>query len=904
MLEPDQLSETPWHARSAEECLQAVESRPEGLSSEDARARRESFGPNQLRPPKRRSAWARLLAQFHNVLIYVLLASGLVTAALQHWTDTAVIFGVVVINALIGFVQEGKAERAMEAIRGMLSPQASVLRDGRRMTLPAADLVPGDVVHLQSGDRVPADLRLKHSRELRIDESALTGESQPVEKTIDPVAEQAVVGDRLCMAFSGTLVTYGQGTGVVVATGDQTELGRISGMLAHVQPLNTRLLQKIAQFGRWLTLAIVLVAAATFTYGVLVQHNSTTEMFMAVVGLAVAAIPEGLPAIITITLAIGVQRMARRNAIIRRLPAVETLGSVTVICSDKTGTLTRNEMTAKTITTAEQTLEISGVGYEPSGAIQLLNACVDVEQHPVLLDLLRAGALCNEANLVCNNEEWEIHGDPTEGALVTLAAKGRLVIDPLRESYPLIDTVPFESEHRYMATLHHTPGGERLIYLKGAPERVLEMCDREATMDGDRPIERDHWLAAMEQTALRGQRLLALARSGADDGQTHLDHEHVQQNMVLLGLVGIIDPPRVEAVTAVRQCHQAGIRVKMITGDHVATAKAVGQSMNIGDGVHAMTGQQLEAMTVDQLRQVVDEVDVFARVSPEHKLHLVEALQARDQIVAMTGDGVNDAPALKRADVGVAMGVKGTEAAKEAAEMVLTDDNFATITRAVEEGRTVYDNIKKAILFILPTNAAEAGTIVAAIAMGRMLPVTPLQILWVNMVTAVTLGLSLAFEPAEADVMKRPPRAPNEPILTGLVIWRVFFVGALLVAGVFGLFVLERVNGASLETARTVAVNMLVMFEVVYLISTRYLRRSSLNLEGIFGSGYVLGAIGAVLIAQILMTYTTPMQTLFETRPLGIASWWPILLAALGLFLIVEMEKWIWRRLTRSSQPG
>lgn len=896
MTESTHTPQTNWHAETVERTFHVIGGSADGLGDEDAKDRLAKHGPNQLRPPKRRSAWATFLSQFNNVLIYVLLVAGLVTAVLQHWTDAGVILGVVLINAIIGFVQEGKAERAMEAIRNMLSPQASVLRDDNRITIPAVDLVPGDVVFLQSGDRVPADLRLFRSKDLRIDEAALTGESLPVEKSTEPVAEESVVGDRLCIAFSGTLVTYGQGAGIVVATGGQTELGRISGMLAQVQTLTTKLLQKIAQFGRWLTLAIVIVSTGTFAIGVLVHGNAASEMFIAVVGLAVAAIPEGLPAIITITLAIGVQRMSKRKAIIRRLPAVETLGSVTVICSDKTGTLTRNEMTAKSVATYDTTYEVSGVGYAPTGELQSRGADMVVAQQPLLLDLLRAGLLCNEASLISKDDRWEIHGDPTEGALVTLAAKGRLSIDDVRDQYPVIDTVPFESEHRYMATLHDRPGGGCVIYCKGAPERILQMCDKQATGDADLPLDQNYWLNTMDQIANRGQRILALARFIPDDNQCQLIHKHVQSGLTLLGLVGIIDPPRSEAVTAVEQCKRAGIRVKMITGDHVATAKAVGEAMGIGDGVTAMTGEQLEATTIEQLSDLVDDIDVFARVSPEHKLRLVQALQARGEIVAMTGDGVNDAPALKRADVGVAMGIKGTEVAKESAEMVLADDNFASITHAVEEGRTVYDNIKKAILFILPTNAAEAGTIVAAVLAGKVLPITPLQILWVNMITAVTLALSLAFEPAEPGVMKRPPRLPEEPILTGFVIWRIVFVGALLVAGVFGLFVMERANGGSIESGRTVAVNMLVMFEIAYLLNARYLTGSALNFEGIFGSGYALGAIAMVVVAQLLFTYAGPMQALFQTEPLPLASWLPILGTATALFFVVEAEKWMWRR--------
>ncbi len=892
----------PWHSLSGEDALAALESNPRGLTHGESRHRLEVHGPNRLKPPKRRGPLERFLLQFHNVLIYILIAAGAVTAWLGHGVDSSVIFGVVIVNALIGFIQEGKAEKALEAIRSMLSLRATVLRDGRRRDVPAEELVPGDVVLLASGDKVPADLRLLQCRNLRVDEAALTGESEPVEKSVQPVDAEAAMGDRLCMAYSGTLVTYGQGAGVVMATGDATEIGRISGMLAEVQELTTPLLRQLSGFGRWLSAAILALAAITFAFGILAHDFGAAEMFLAAVGLAVAAIPEGLPAIMTITLAIGVQRMARRNAIIRRLPAVETLGSVTVICSDKTGTLTRNEMTVQRVVTAERVFEVSGAGYAPRGGFVAHGAEVRAEEDADLTEVLRAGMGCNDGSLRQTEDgAWVIEGDPTEGALLTLGAKAGLEALTESERLPRLDTIPFESERRFMATLHHDHAGHALIYVKGAPEQVLEMCDRELVLGADRPLGREYWQQRIHEAAESGMRVLGLAFRAGEPGQRELACQDVEGGLTLLGLVGIIDPPRPEAIAAVARCRSAGIRVKMITGDHIVTARAVGAQLGIGVGEEPLSGVQLESMDDEVLESRARETDVFARASPEHKLRLVTALQGRGEVVAMTGDGVNDAPALKRADVGVAMGMKGTEAAKEAAEMVLADDNFASITHAVEEGRTVYDNLKKAILFILPTNGGEAGVIICAIVLGLALPITPIQILWVNMVTAVTLALALAFEPAERGAMQRRPRNPREPLLSGFLIWRIAFVSLLLVIGVVGLHLWEAERGASLEEARTVAVNVLVVGEIFYLFNSRYTLASALSREGLLGNRYALLAVAVLVVMQALFNYWPPMQGLFGTAALDLAAWWRIIALGLLVFLVVEAEKALLRRRSTSA---
>jgi len=880
-----------WHTLTTGEALAALDSARTGLTDAAARQRIARFGPNRLAPPRTRGPLLRFLLQFHNVLIYVLLGAAAITAGLGHWVDTGVIVGVVVINAIIGFIQEGKAEAALAAIRKMLSLSAHVLRDGRRTTIPAEELVPGDVVLLESGDKVPADLRLLEVKNLRVEEAALTGESEPTEKSAEAVAPDVPLGDRLCMAYAGTLVTFGQARGVVVATGQATEIGRISRLLGEVEEVTTPLLRKIAGFGRWLTTAILGLSALTFVFGVWVRGYSAGEMFLAVAGIAVAAIPEGLPAIMTITLAIGVQRMARRKAIVRRLPAVETLGAVTVICSDKTGTLTRNEMTVQRVVMAGRVLEVSGVGYVPEGGFSVDGRDLDPAQDAALTELARAALLCNDAHVRHEAEGWMLEGDPTEGALHVLGLKAGL--DPVYEAerLPRTDVIPFESEHRFMATLHHDHAGHALIYLKGAPERVLELCAAQFEDGEARELARGWWEREIEACARHGQRVLAVAMKPAVDAQRTLDFVDAESGFILLGLTGMIDPPREEAIAAVASCRSAGIRVKMITGDHVVTAAAVGEQLGLA-GHGALAGVALDALDGEALRAAVRATDVFARASPEHKLRLVHALQADREVVAMTGDGVNDAPALKRADVGVAMGLKGTEAAKEASDMVIADDNFASIAAAVEEGRTVYDNIKKFLIFALPTNGGEAGILVTAIFMGITLPITPVQVLWVNMITAVTLGLALAFEPAEAGLMARPPRPPAEPMLTGFLVWRIFLVTAVIVVSAVSLFLWEAGRaGVSLEEARTLAVNILVMGEMVYLFNCRFLVANSASVPGLLGSRYALLALAVLIPLQLAFTYVPAMQALFGTAGIDLEAWAWVAGFGAALFLLVEAEK-------------
>jgi len=897
---PDHATAPPppaWHAQPADEVQRQLQADAGGLSDAEVQRRLALHGPNRLAPPKRRGPLLRFMLQFHNILLYVMLGAAAITAALGHWVDTGVLLAAVLVNAIIGFIQEGKAESALEAIRSMLSLRATVLREGQRRDIDAAELVPGDRVLLASGDRVPADLRLVEVRELRVEEAALTGESLPVDKSTQPVAADAALGDRSGMAYSGTLVVYGQATGIVVATGSRTELGQINRMLAGIRNLSTPLLRQIDRFGHMLALAILALCAATFALGVLWRGHPAAEMFMMVVALAASAIPEGLPAIMTVTLALGVQRMAKRQAIVRRLPAVEALGSVTVICSDKTGTLTRNEMTVQRVVCAGLDVAVTGVGYEPVGDFVVGGHVVDTERHPSLALALRAGVLCNDAQL--HEEEggrWQVVGDPTEGALLVVGQKAGFTQHVGSAEWPRLDSIPFESQHRFMATWHRDADGQSWIFVKGAPERLLDICDLERSDQGERALEVDTWRRMGNDTAAKGLRLLALACKRAEPLGGRLGFADIEHGFTMLGLVGIVDPPREEAIRAVEECHAAGIRVKMITGDHAETARAIGAQLAIGVGKPALTGAELALMDDAALKRVAMEVDVFARASPEHKLRLVQALQDGGQVVAMTGDGVNDAPALKRADVGVAMGQKGTEAAKEASDMVLANDNFATIAAAVREGRAVYDNIRKFILFMLPTNGGEALIIIAAILFELTLPMTPAQILWINMVTSSTLGLALAFEPAEGGIMRRRPRAPGESLLSGFFVWRLILVSLLMMSGALGLFLWELSLGTSVETARTMAVNAIVVAEMFYLINSRHVLASVLNREGLTGNRVVLLAIALCVLLQLAFTYLPVMQGIFGSTGLDAVQWFKVVAAGLLVFVVAELEKWVIRR--------
>ena len=888
-----------WHASAVDHVLRQLGAdRANGLAQDEAERRRRLHGATRLPAARRRSPWLRLLLQFHSLLIYLMLAAAAITAALGHWIDSAVLIAAVLVNAAIGFVQEGRAERALAAIGDLLSARATVVRDGRRAPIAADLLVPGDLVVLVSGDRVPADLRLVAARGMRVDESALTGESEPAGKATDPVAREATLGDRHCMLYSGTMIAAGTATGVVVAIGSRTELGRIGALLGAIERAPTPLQRQVDRFGRWLGLSIVGMAAAVFAFGVLVRATPPADMFIMVVALAASAIPEGLPAIMTITLALGVRRMARRHAIVRRLPAVETLGSVTVICSDKTGTLTRNEMTTQRVVTADAVYDIEGAGYEPTGDIRSEGAPVDPLRRPVLRQAALAALLCNDAHLHLaeSDAHWRLDGDPTEGALLVLAMKAGLDVSGERDTFARLDAIPFESEHRFMATLHRDPSGTNSIVVKGAPERVMQMCERQATDDGAAPLDPDYWRRAVTDCAARALRVIAVAVREVPVSCSEIGFGEVESGFTLLGLFGSIDPPRPEAARAVRECHDAGIRVKMITGDHVETARAIGAQLGIGIGLPGLTGAEIETLDDASLREIVGGIDVFARASPEHKLRLVQALQSSGRIVAMTGDGVNDAPALRRADVGVAMGHKGTDAAKEAAAVVLADDNFATIGNAVREGRGIYDNIRKFILFMLPTNGGEALVVLAAILFGLALPLTPAQVLWINMATSGTLGLALAFEPAEDDVMRRPPRPADEPLLTPFFVWRVAMVSVAMMAGALGLFLWELDRGAPLAKARTMAVGTVVVAEMVYLLASRHVQRSVLSREGLLGNRYALVTIAICALLQLAFTHAPWLQRVFGSVDLGPGEWLRVIAAGCVVLVVSEFEKAVLRR--------
>ncbi|WP_255537732.1 cation-transporting P-type ATPase [Motiliproteus sp. SC1-56] len=894
-------SPTQWHCLKEDEVVRRLAtSVHEGLSSAAAEQRLQEHGLNTLTSKRDAPAWRVFLQQLGQPLIYILLGATLVTSLLGEWVDAGVIFTVVLVNAVIGYIQESRALRAIRALSHAMTSEARVLRDGSTRRQRSEALVPGDIVLLSSGDKVPADLRLLRCRELKVNESALTGESLPVAKDTHPRPPACPLADRGNMVYSSTLVTCGTALGVVVATGDGSEIGRINALINTADVLATPLTRRITRFSRVLLYAILGLAALTFGVGLL-HGGSWVEMFMASVALAVGAIPEGLPAALTITLAIGVAKMAHRNAIIRKLPAVETLGSTTVICSDKTGTLTENQMTVQRVYAGGATLAVSGVGYVPDGHFSRAGQPVDPTGLAAVRECLVAGLLCNDAKLARDADgSWRVEGDPTEGALITVAHKAGLYLADL--GLPRIDSIPFESQHQYMATLHRNEKGRYHTYLKGAAESLLQRCEYALDNRGERiPLDFDHWHGQVTALARQGMRVLAFARDERTRAPETLHHRDVESGLTLLGLQGMIDPPRPEAAEAVAACREAGIQVKMITGDHAATASAIARQVGISqDGEAVITGSELEALDFRALEAVAAARAVFARVAPEQKLRLVQALQARGQVVAMTGDGVNDAPALRRADIGVAMGITGTEVSKEAADMVLTDDNFASIRAAVEEGRGVYDNLVKFITWTLPTNLGEGLVILSAVLAGITLPILPVQILWINMTTAVLLGLMLAFEPKEPDLMARPPRDPRASLLSTALLVRIALVGLLLLLGAYGLFRWELAQGSSETLARTVTVNVFVFGELFYLFNCRSLRYSMLHL-GVFSNPWLLLGVATMIGLQLLYTYAPAMNTALGSAPIGGEQWLRILGVSLSIYLIVGIEKWVARHLSRAE---
>ena len=904
-----------WHHLPETEVIDLLNAQPDtGLDTFDIEDRKEKFGVNTLTEKKGKGPLLRFLFQFHQALVYILLVAIGVKLYLDDWVAAGVIFGVVLLNAVIGFVQEGKALRALAALTHALKTEATVLRSGEKQRIDARDLVPGDIVFLQSGDKVPADMRLLKSRELQVDEAALTGESVPASKRVSVLQHQTLLADRSNMLYSSTLVTYGAGQGVVVATGDDTEIGRISELIGGAEILATPLTRKITKFSHILLFVILGLAIITFLVG-LSHGESWEDLFLAAVALSVSMIPEGLPAVMTITLAIGVSRMAKRNAIIRHLPAVETLGSTTVICSDKTGTLTRNEMTVQHVWAGKEKFLSSGVGYAPEGNFTLNNQIFDVDTKPAFLECLLAGLLCNDAVLKQSEQAWFIAGDPTEGALLVSAYKAGLKSSALLKQMPRLDSIPFESQYQYMATLHcDKASGKNIIYLKGSVESVLQRCNMLFGQNGSyAPLDPAQINTQVALMAEQGLRVLAFARLVVSADIQHIDHDSVASGLVFIGLQGMIDPPREEAIQAIAACQAAGIQVKMITGDHALTAAAIAEKTGLSKALPTAanttvyTGREMEVMMDAELVQAVRVASVFARVTPEQKLRLVEALQANGEVTAMTGDGVNDAPALRKADIGIAMGITGTEVAKEAADMVLTDDNFSTIEAAVEEGRGVLDNLIKFISFILATNLGEGLVIMVAVLMGEILPVLPVQALWINMTAALFLGLTLAFEPREPGLMAKPPRPAAAPILNGELIFRIFLVGTLLLTGSFGLFEWALYNGASEAQARTIAVNVFAIGESFYLLNCRSLRLSMFSL-GLFSNKWIWVGIISMIMASLAFTYLPIMNQLFHTAPIGLNDWLHIIAVGFTIHIIIAADKkirlWLEQRADTAGIKG
>lgn len=912
MAEVSTQTLAPAHTLTSEQALAQHGSDPEqGLSRARAQELLAEHGPNELPAPEKDSLLRRFMRHVNDVLIYVLLGAATLTAVLQHWLDTIVILAVVVVNATVGFLQEGRAERALEGIREMLSPSAAALREGAWQTVPASELVPGDIVRLRAGDKIPADLRLIEAHELSVEESALTGESVPATKSTDPAEADASLGDRISMAYSGTMVTSGAGTGLVAATGTQTEIGRINTMMSEVDSLQTPLTRQVASFGRVLSLGVVVMTVVMVALGALLHGTDLGELLQAAISFAVAAIPEGLPALITITLALGVQTMARRNAITRRLPAVQTLGSVTTICSDKTGTLTKNEMTVERAVLAGEHVRVTGTGYAPEGEILRTQSHRtqsprtgddDAEpvglEHPGLRRLTEALSIANDTDLLQKEGRWSISGEPTEGALQALA--GKLSFDP--GTARRLVTLPFSSENKLMATTAEMPGGTSRVLVKGAPDRLLERSVLQRTAEGTAPLERAWWDEQIEELSSAGLRVLAAAERSAapGDGET-LSIDSLGGELTFLGIVGIVDPPREAAVAAIEVCHTAGIEVKMITGDHAGTATAIARQMGIEDGAGAVTGAELEQADDAELARLASAHNVFARTSPEHKLRLVTALQAQGEVVAMTGDGVNDAPALRRADVGVAMGVKGTEVTKESAEIVLADDDFSTIEAAVEEGRRIYDNLRKAIVFLLPTNGAQSAVVLFAVALGWTLPLTPLQVLWANMVTAVTLAFAFAFEPGEPGLMRRPPRSPRKGLVEARHVVQIVLVSLLIAAATIGVFSWRMAAGDDLDSARTIATTVLVVCQAFYLFNVKALESTSMRPEVLLNNRVAWACVAGLTVLQLLFIYAPPLQALFDSQPLAVEHLLIITAAGAAVFIIVEVLKQL---LPRTGSPS
>ena len=901
-----ELSKTSWHSLPAEQVAEMLQTDPkQGLGLSEANNRLQKFGENTMSVKKEKSLVISFLLQFKQPLVLILIIAGSITSMLQQWIDTGVIFGVVIANAVIGFIQERKADKAIQALARIVKSENIVIRNGEKTRLLSSEIVPGDMVQLRSGDKIPADMRLYHTKDLKIDESILTGESISVKKRTEVFTSNTILAERKNMAYGGTLVTNGYGVGIVVLTGDDTETGKISQTMIKAEKLETPLTRRISYFSKKLLFVILGLSILTFIFGILFTQRTTTELFMEVVALSVAAIPEGLPAAMTITLAIGVGHMAKRNAIIRKLPAVETLGSTTIICSDKTGTITENQMTVSEIYAGGKLFGVSGTGFQPTGEIKHNHVNIDLKEHETLKECLITGLLCNDSDLIQKENHWEAKGDPTEVALITAAHKANLK-QTLAESFYRIDMIPFESHLQFMATLHDN-AGDKIVYVKGSVEKILAMSSYQSNDHTgledltEINISKLHEIA--DDMASKGLRVLAFAKKKIVNGNNKVEISDVDNGLIFLGFQAMLDPPRPEVIEAIRECQNAGIRVKMITGDSLKTAISIGKQIGLHQpsqqnqlDLMTITGKELQECSEGSLVEIVDKTDVFARILPEQKFLIVKALQSKGNIVAMTGDGVNDAPALKQADVGIAMGITGTEVAKEASDVILTDDNFASIKAAVEEGRRILDTLIKFITWTLPTSFGEGLVVLVAIFTGILIPILPVQILWINMATVLTLGTMLIFEPKESDVMKRPPRRPNSPIITKDLIIQIVIVSLCVLISAYGLFEWSMRDGSTVEEARTIAVNTIVMIEIFYLFNCRSLTKSILKI-GFFSNKFIFLGVGIMILLQIGFTYIPVMNEIFQSKPIGIESWLKIIGVSVTTFLIIEITKFVSNRL-------
>ncbi|WP_215141274.1 cation-transporting P-type ATPase [Exiguobacterium qingdaonense] len=872
-----------WHALEVDEVQSHVETDMEsGLSKETVTNRQEEFGKNVLPEKEKTPEIIKFLRQFNDILVYVLLGAAVVTGFLGEYIDTIVIVLVVTVIGVVGYLQENKAEEALEGIKKLLETKATVIRNGKQYEIDSSDLVVGDILVLAAGDKVPADARVTQAEKFKVEESALTGEATTVEKKPDVVKEEAVLADRKNMVYSGTSVATGSAKAIVTAIGEGTELGQINASISEVQTVKTPLIRQTTKFGQTVSIAILIISVVIYAFGYFLRDYEPVELMLTTIGLAVAAIPEGLPAVISIILALGVRNMAEQKAIVRSLPSVETLGAVSVICTDKTGTLTKNEMTVKQIVTANHDIEVSGSGYAPNGDLEINGQPFDLDDDESMIDLLTVGKTCNDSQLNEEDGDWVINGDPTEACLLTVAEKAERPIERLK----VISKIPFDSEYKYMATLVDYKG-ERMIFVKGAPDRLFEMAS-------SKDFTEEYWDEKRKEIADRGQRVLGAGFKKVDSSKQSIDHEDVENSLTFLGLFGIVDPPRQEAIDAVAACREAGIRIKMITGDHKDTAVAIAKELGM-EVEGALEGRELTDMSDEEIKEASVHNDVFARTSPNDKLRLVKGLQENELITSMTGDGVNDAPALKRADIGVAMGIKGTEVAKEASQMVLVDDNFKTIYNAVREGRRVYDNLKKTILFLLPTNGGQALLVAMSILLGAAAPLSPVQILWVNMVVAITLSLAIAFEPLEESTMKRPPRPANVPLLSRYYVFRVTFVSIIIGGGSLWINYMLGDFDYSTEKLQTITLNAIVMAQLFHLYNCRTELLPAFN-RHFFDNKIAFLVSGLLIALQLFITYVPFMHTLFGTAPLTWEDWiYPVAFGAI-VFIIVEIEKAISRR--------